>query len=339
MSRVGIKDVAKEVGVSITTVSRALNGYTDVSEKTKKRILETVERLHYAPNINARSLGGKADTTIAFLVSELMPRDENGFIYGVIKGLFDQCSDMGCEFMLLVTNQAKQEKLSFTQLYRKKNLSGIVVSGLKNDDSYYHEILESDLPCAAIDMNISGENKCKVTIDNVAATMEAMQYLINMGHRNIAMINGSKQADVCSERKDGYIKALRKNNIPLKKGYIRYCDFSDGNAYIEAKKMLKKYPELTAFFCASDMMAIGVARAVEEMGLCIPDDISIMGFDDIPIAKYVYNGITTIRQSPTLMGKESGKAVWDMIQNNKQKSIIILPFELVERNTTAKVRS
>ena len=101
MKKIGIKDVAKEVGVSITTVSRALNGYSDVSEKTKERVQEAVERLNYAPDSSARSLGGKADTTIALLTSELREKDENGFVYGLIYGIFQQCNEHDCEFVLL----------------------------------------------------------------------------------------------------------------------------------------------------------------------------------------------------------------------------------------------
>ena len=169
MKKISIKDVANEVGVSITTVSRALNGYSDVSEKTREKIQEAVERLNYAPDINARSLGGKADTTIALLTSELREKDENGFVYGLIKGLFEQCSEQGCEFMLLATDKAKQEKLSFLQLCKKKNLSGVVVTGLRKDDLYYMEILKSEIPCALIDMKVSGKKKCNITIDNVSA--------------------------------------------------------------------------------------------------------------------------------------------------------------------------
>ena len=137
--KVSIRDVAKEVGVSITTVSRALNGYSDVSAKTKQKILEAVEKLDYAPDANARSMGGKAEPTIALLTSELKSRDENGFVYGLINGLYQQCSANSCEFMLLVTDAVKQEKLSFPQLCKKKNLSGVVVTGLRTGDPYYKE--------------------------------------------------------------------------------------------------------------------------------------------------------------------------------------------------------
>lgn len=338
MSKVSIKDVARDVGVSITTVSHALNGYSDVSEKTKERILEAVERLNYAPDINARSLGGKADTTIALLTSELREKDENGFVYGLIYGLFQQCSEQDCEFMLLVTNRAKQERLSFLQLCKKKNLSGVVVSGLRTDDSYYHEILSSNIPCALVDMRVTAKNKCSITIDNVRAAKEAVEYLIRLGHRKIGMVNGSKTAEVCAERYNGYASALEEAGIPVCKEYECHCDFIEETAFEKTQKLLVKYPEITAFFCASDMMAIGAVRAAEAMGMRVPEDISVVGFDDIPIAGYVCKGITTVRQSPAAMGRAGGEAVWRMLREKPVEKEMILPHELIIRGTTAKAR-
>ncbi|MFR2485864.1 MAG: LacI family DNA-binding transcriptional regulator [Hungatella sp.] len=338
MKKVSIKDVAKEAGVSITTVSRALNGYMDVSEKTRKHILEVVERLDYAPDLNARSLGGKADTTIALLTSELTPTNESGFVYGLNSGLFRQCNDMGCEFVLLATNTMKQQKLSFLQLCKRKNLSGVVVTGLKVDDPYYHEILDSDIPCAIIDMPVRGRKKCEIAVDNVAASKEATAYLIGLGHRNIGMINGGKTADVSGQRYSGYVSALVEAGIPLQLDYMKYCDFLEDTACEKTEELLTKYPEITALFCASDVMAIGAIRAVEQMGMRVPEDISVMGFDDIPIAPYVYKGISTVRQSPLLMGIEGGKAIWKMLSGEEVDSRVILPHEMVIRGTTGKAR-
>lgn len=334
--KVSIRDVAKEVGVSITTVSRALNGYSDVSQKTKEKIFEAVERLDYAPDANARSMGGKAEINIALLTSELKARDENGFVYSFINGLYQQCTARGCEFMLLVTDAVKQEKLSFLQMCKKKNLSGIVVTGLRTDDPYYKEVMESSIPCALIDMKVTGKQKCGITIDNVQASREAVEYLIQLGHQNIGMLNGQKMSDVSGERYGGYVEALLGAKIPLRLDYMRYGDFVEETAYEQTKALLKKHPEITALFCASDVMAIGAVRALEEMGRKVPQDLSVVGFDDIPIAKYVYKGITTVRQFPIEMGRAGGEAVWKMLNGEAVEQEIFLPYELVIRETTAE---
>ena len=337
MKKVSIKDVAREAGVSITTVSRALNGYSDVSEKTKEKIQEVVAQLNYAPDVSARALGGKADTTIALLVSDLLPTNESGFVYGLISGLFYQCNKLGCEFVLLITDNMKQQKMSFLQLCKRKNLSGVVVSGLKKDDHYYHEIINTDIPCAIIDMETYGKNKCEITINNLQASQEAVEYLINLGHEKIGMLAGSQEAEVSGERYMGYEQSLKKAGISIVPKYIRHCDFREDKAYEATKDLLKKFPEITALFCASDLMAIGAIRGIMDMGKRVPDDISIIGFDDIPLAPYFSNGITTIRQSPQQMGQEGGQAVWNMIQGEVIDKKIILSHELIIRGTTQKI--
>lgn len=337
IGKVSIRDVAKEVGVSITTVSRALNGYSDVSEKTKQKILEAVEKLDYAPDANARSMGGKAEPTIALLTSELKSRDENGFVYGLINGLYQQCSTNSCEFMLLVTDAVKQEKLSFPQLCKKKNLSGVVVTGLRTGDPYYKEVMYSEIPCALIDIKAAGKNKCNVTTDNVLAARKAVEYLIGLGHTKIGMINGQKIAEVSGERYSGYVAALLHAKIPLNLDYMRYGDFVEDTAFAQTKKLLDTHPEITALFCASDIMAIGAIRALEDLGLRVPEDISVVGFDDIPIAKYVYKGITTVRQFPIEMGRAGGEAVFKMLHGDPVEKELLLPHELVVRGTTAKI--
>lgn len=336
MKKVSIRDVAQEAGVSITTVSRALNGYSDVSEKTKARIQEIVQRLDYAPDGKARAMGSKAVNTIGLLLSNLAEKDENGYVYGHMCGLYTLCSEYDCEFVLLVTESEHQKMLSFRQLCSRNNLSGIVVAGLRTNDPYYEEMMRGELPCALVDMETSGENKCTITIDNAAASQEAVQHLIDMGHRRIAMINGNRNADVSLYRYAGYRGAMAENHIETPSDFVRCGDFKEESAYEQALDLLKKYPDITAFFCASDMMALGAIRAAYSLGKQVPGDISVMGFDDIPVAKYVYNGISTVRQDPNRIGYEAGLAVYKMLQGEKVSHKMIFPHELILRASTGK---
>lgn len=338
MKKVSIKDVAREAGVSITTVSRALNGYMDISEATRKKIYDIAQELEYVPNTYARSLGGIKEKNIALLTSELISTDKSGFVYGLLCGLSEQCTNQGYEFMLLATNLAKQQKLSFHQLCMKKNLSGVVVAGLKTGDPYHQEIMNSSIPCVAIDIQMNGEKKCCVSIDNIKASKEAVSYLIGLGHRNIGIINGSKEADVSGLRYSGYVAALMEANIPLNLEYGVNGEFLEDVAYEKTKDFLVKYPEITALFCASDLMAIGAIRAIEEMGKRVPDDISVIGFDDIPIAEYICGGITTIRQNPNRLGSESGLVIRNMLEGKQDQVHVYVPYEFVIRKTTQKVK-
>lgn len=333
MKRTSIWDVAKEAGVSITTVSRALNGYSDVSDKTRERIKEAVQKLHYAPDVNARSLGGKAETTIALLVSDLQPKDESGLAFGVISGLYHFCSDNGYDFILLATNTAKQAQMGFLQLCRHKNVDGVVVMGLQTNDPYYDEILESEVPCALIDVTVPGKNICNVSIDNVEASCKAVNFLFELGHKNIGMINGKKVASVSNERFSGYARSFLSHDMILDMDCVVSTDFSRENAYEKTLELLRRHPEITALFCASDLIAIGALEAAKSLGKKIPQELAVIGFDDIPLASYLYGGITTIRQDPYEIGQLAGSSVINMLNNNVFESKVTASYELIIRNT------
>lgn len=336
MSKAGIRDVAREAGVSITTVSRALNGYSDVNADTRRRIEEVVERLNYAPNLNARSMGGMKTKVLAFLVSGLHPSEPSGFVFGILSGLYQTAIERNYEFILLTTTGAKQREMNYVQLCRQRNIEGVLISGLTVEDPYYHELVNSEIPCVVVDAELEGKKVCTISIDNVKASKEAVLYLIKCGHSNIAMMNGKASASVSGQRYLGYTLALQEAGIMVNSDYVCCGNFDETEAYQAAFSFLKQHPEVTAMFCASDVMAIGVMNAAEELGLRIPEDLSVVGFDNIPMAKYIHGGITTIAQSPYRMGKLGGEALVDMIENNSYPQHIDLSYELNTRATTAE---
>jgi LacI family transcriptional regulator len=335
MSKASIKDVAREAGVSITTVSRALNGYSDVNADTKKRIEEVAFRLNYAPNLNARSMGGMKTKVLAFLVSGLHPSEESGFVFGILSGLYQTTIDKNYEFILLTTTGAKQYEMNYIQLCRQRDIKGVLISGLTDDDPYYSELVDSEIPCVVVDTEIKGEKVCSISTDNIKASKEAVQYLIANGHRNIAIMNGKHSADVSKQRYWGYKKGLQEAGIAINQEYVCCGNFEEEEAYRETIRLLTKHPEVTAIFCASDVMAIGVMNAAEKQGFRVPDDITVVGFDDIPAAKYVHGGITTVSQSPYMIGKLGGEALVDMIEDKRVAKHIYLPYELIVRATSA----
>lgn len=330
-----IKDVAREAGVSITTVSRALNGYSDVSPETRKKIEEVAERLNYAPNLAARSMGGKKSKNLAFLVSGLHPSEPSGFVFGILSGLYQTSLEKNYEFMLLTTTRAKQKELNYIQLCRQRGIEGVLISGLTVDDPYYSELANSEIPCVVVDLDLSGKKVCTISIDNVQASKDAVNHLIELGHRRIAMVNGKRTAIVSRQRYAGYEQALKEAGLELIPDYVSVGNFEEEDAFRATMELLTKHPEITAIFCASDVMAIGAIKAAEKAGRKIPEDLSIVGFDDIPVAKYVHGGITTISQSPYKMGKIGGEALVNMIETQSFIPHIELPYEFIKRSTTA----
>lgn len=332
--RVGIRDVAREANVSITTVSRALNGYDDVNAETKKRILEVVNRLNYAPNANARSLGGMAPTVIALLLSGLSKRDESGFVFGLISGMHKVASEHNCEFIILTTDARTQNVTGYLQLCRQRNVDGVLISGLNNSDPYYNELMDSEIPCVVVEGEFYSHNVCGISIDNEMASYEAVRYLAELGHTKIAMMNGKQSADVSIRRQKGYFQALRNSGIELDESWVYDGNYLEETAYEQAKKMLLEHPDMTAVFCASDLMAIGTIDAIKASGRRVPEDISVIGFDDIPLARYVEGGLTTIKQSFYEFGVKGGEALYQMIENKKSYKHIYAPYSFVKRNTT-----
>lgn len=334
-----IKDIAKLAGVSVTTVSRALNGYSDVSEKTRKRIKEVANQLQYSPNTVARSLVMNKSKTIGLLVSELNRTGaKDMFTYEVMCGINDSASDEGYDLILFSTNLVKQKAKSYTQLCKERLVEGVIMQGIKKDDPYLDEIIESNIPCVLVDVEVAGENVGFVTTDNEFGAQMAVKHLLNLGHKHIALMNGHDKALVSQKRQKGYEKELEGASISIKKEYILNGNFLESEAEVVAYRFLQEHPEVTAIFCASDLMALGVMWAAKRLDLKIPEDLSVVGFDDITLSQYTHPPLTTISQDKYQIGYEAAKLLIGMLEGNGTKRNAILDNRLVVRETTAPPR-
>lgn len=331
-----IKDIAHLTGFSITTVSRALNGHDDVNAQTKEKIETTAEEIGYVPNMLAQNLVMKKSKTIGILVNELKRESaKDNFTFEILCGVNDALSDSDYEFVLLSTSTAKQKNKTFKQLCEERQLAGIIIQGLKNDDPYLKEITSSTVPCVLIDILITNETTRYVTSDQVSSIKDAIKYLNRLGHKEIAYMNGSEGAHVSNIRKQGYLDALEEIGIPSKENYIMNGQYDENTAKKTALSFLINTPEITAIFCASDVMAIGVLNAAKELGLKVPEQLSIIGFDDIPLAQYTTPPLTTIAQSPYTMATCSTQLLISMIEGETEKTPFkILNSELIIRGST-----
>jgi LacI family transcriptional regulator len=334
MKRVSIHDVAREAGVSITTISKALNNYPDVNPQTKRRIQEVVERLNYVPDAAGRSMGGIPEKVIGLLINDLKPLDPSGAVYGILSGVCHACQDRGIGFMLLTTDFAAQRTVPLKKLCLSKGLTGLVCSGFRLDDSYPAQLRDIDIPCAFIDVETGAPGVIDVTMDNERAAQEAVAFLLKNGRRNVALVNGMRTADVAVRRGRGYRRALENANLPVLPERMLAADFDEGLAHEQARRLLARDKAVDAVFCASDLMALGVCRAAEELGMEIGRDLAVIGFDDIPVARYLYGGLTTVRQDFYLMGYTAGCAVDDRI-NGRADSLVTgdMMYELVVRGS------
>jgi DNA-binding LacI/PurR family transcriptional regulator len=334
-----IKDIAKKAGVSITTVSRALNGYDDVSEKTRRRIREIAEELNYSPNAVARSLVSRKTRTIGLIISDINRAGaKDAFAFEVLCGINDRAGELNYDLLLFSTSPKKQVEKSYKDLCRERKVEGAILSGLRLDDPYLREVIEQDaFPCVLIDIPVTGETVGHVTSDNRNGALLAVRYLLDNGHRRIAMINGHDQAHVSRERLEGYREALEKQGLSFDPELVFNGRFSEEGGAEAAYEILLRHSDVTAIFCASDLMALGAIRALERMGRKVPEDISIVGFDDINIASYCHPKLTTIRQDKYELGYQAAQLLIDMLENRTKNRKILLNNRLIERESVRRI--
>ncbi|WP_166001122.1 LacI family DNA-binding transcriptional regulator [Bacillus sp. Cs-700] len=332
-----IKDIAKQAGVSVTTVSRALNGYSDVSERTRKKIKQIADELSYSPNALARSLVMNKTKTIGLLVSGISREGaKDNIVFEVLTGVNEYCGEVDYDIVLFNTSSSQQKQKTYTQLCRERRVDGVVIQGIKNDDPYLMEVVESDIPCVLVDIPIQGDTVGYVATDNVAGAKEAVQYLIDLGHKQIGMINGHDRAFVSQERIQGYKDGLESNHLPYHEALVSNGGFSEKQAEKEAVSLLTAFPETSAIFCASDLMAFGVMRAAKRVGREVPKELSIIGYDNINLSSYVTPALTTISQDMFQIGYSAAELLIDLLEGGNPPRSKIVSHELVIRESTCE---
>jgi len=331
--KVTIKDVAKKANVSITTVSRVINkieGYTN--EETKKRILKVIEELDYKPNALARSLVTKRTKTIGLILPDI----SNPFFPSIAKSVEDLVNELGYNLILCNSYDDTEKEANYINVLKEKCVDGILLSSKQTKDKY--DIYKDDIPMVFIDRKPEVEVKYGVFVDNYNGAYNATKHLIDLGHRSIACITGPKNINTTIERLRGYKDALIDNHIECDETIIKSNDYAIEGGYEAAKDLIKNH-NITAIFTHDDLMACGVYKAAKELSYKIPDDISVVGFDDITLVEFLDPPLTTIKQPTEDIGKVSVEILMDLIENNKiQGKIISLDTELIVRESTKNIK-
>jgi LacI family transcriptional regulator len=331
-----IKDLAKVAGVSITTISRALNGYSDVSEKTRNKIKNLASELNYHPNTVARSLVMKKTRTIGVILSEIKRSSvKDAVAFEILCGINDRASELDYDILLFNTNPKKQLVKSYNDLCKERSVDGAIISGLRLHDKYLQEVAgQIDFPSVLIDIPLSGKKVGNVITDNVRGAKLAVGHLIELGHREIAMINGHDEAAVSQERLEGYRQTLEEFGIPYRPELVYNGNFSEEGGGIALHQILLQHPYVTAIFSASDLMVLGAFRTMELIGRKVPESMSIVGYDDITIASYCSPRLTTIHQDRYEMGYQAAQLLIDMLEGRTINRQFIMLNELIVREST-----
>lgn len=288
-----IIDVAKRAGVSKTSVSRYLNSQEQghMSEETKKRIQDAIRELHYKPNNIARGLKGKGTNVIGVVINDMT----NPFFIQVIRGIEMELKNYDYNILICDSYLSVEKEVESLQMLEQRQIDGIILVGM-NMPAEHLANLTLKAPVVLLERSGEGTPYEAVQIDNRRGGYEAVEHLIRQGHKKIAHITGNMDSAVARERRQAYIDCMKEHHLPLLEGYQvegKY-DIDSGYAGIQRLMELKNPP--TAVFCANDLMAIGAIRYLLEYGYHIPEEVAIVGYDDIEVAAMVTPALTTIKQ-------------------------------------------
>jgi len=326
---ISIEDVAKKAGVSITTVSRVINKAGTVKEKNRLKVLDAIKELKFQPSVFAQRLATGKSNVVALVI----PRYEGVFysFYALelIRATGNLCEVFKLDLLLHLTDSHSRAPLNL------RGVGGIMFSDIIGTRYQVEEAITSGIPTVVINNYVKDLPVSCIAIDNVGGAENAVNYLISLGHKKIAHISGDVATQAAALRLEGYLQALKKNNIPVKENYILKTDYSRGQARSAAETLFKLSDTPTAVFVASDSMALEVMTFAREMGKSIPADLSIVGFDDNPSGLYGPVALTTVRQPLIKMAEEGVKELNRLISSKKSGQIkkIILPTELVIRES------
>lgn len=325
-----IIQVAAIAGVSTATVSRVLSQPDRVAEPTRKRVLEVVETLGYTPNVAARSLRTLRAAKILLTVPDI----SNPFFASVIRGAEEAARDAGYAVVVGDTRHDPEVEDQYAEMLARRDVDGLIFLG--------HRLPES-LAGAGVGAPIV--NGCEyspelgvpsVHIDNAAASDDAVEHLIALGHRDIGVITGPPVSPISRDRLAGATAAAARHAL-LERLHVRMGDYSARSAFEQTGKLLAQ--RVTAIFCFSDEMAVGALSAIGEAGLSCPAHVSVVGFDDLPLARFFQPALTTVAQPKGLIGRRAVELLVDLL-NGVQSPIsqVTLAHELVVRSSTAAVR-
>lgn len=323
-----VKEIAAIAKVSVATVSRALQRPELVSEDTRQRIHEVVKRLGYTPNALARNLR----TARTRLIIALLPDIANPFFSEVIRGIEQVAHENGYSVLLGETQSSRVREQAYADMVAARQADGIITMSPRVPEI----AIDGRLPVVNACEYVKDGNISSVYIDNVAAAGSAVDYLVALGHRDIAFIAGPSSSPICVDREQGYRLALQRAGIPADLTLTTVGDFSIEAGERAIERLLSQGQAFSAVFCSNDEMAIGALRALLSHGLRVPEDISVVGFDDIRFARYTSPPLTTVAQPKNAMGREAMTMMIELLNDPAvPPRKRVLSADLVVRGSTA----
>ena len=340
MKETTLKEIAETLGISITTVSKALKNYPDVSEKTRKAVVALADELNYTPNSFAVNLRTKESKTIGLIIPEVV----HHFFSNVINGIIAEAEKKGYLVIILQSNESLELEKKQVALLVNKRVDGIIMSlsNESNNDFHIKEILRKEIPFVQFDKISKLIPSSKVIINDQKAAMEAVQHLIDKGCKKITHIRGPENPQNAIDRFIGYKKALEKNGIPYDSKLVYTCKnvtFEEGVEF--AKQIVEEHPDVDGIFVITDLVAVGVLAYFNEKGIQVPNQIAVIGFSNWFMSQVITPKLSTVDQPSYEMGVAAfGLLLEEMICHKDGKVFVPRTIELetsiIERDSSMK---
>lgn len=335
---VSMKDISVACGVSVATVSKALNDHGDIGEETKKRIRQVAKQMGYFPNSAAKALKTNRTQNLGVLFEE---EDHSGLTHdyfaSVLDSLKSTAEEKGYDITFINSCRTRPNRMSYLEHCRYRGFDGVIIVCVNFFDPEVLELVNSDIPTVTIDHLFN--NTCAIMSDNIKGMRELLHYIYDMGHRRIAYIYGA-ESSVTQRRLSSFHKTVAELGLDIPDEYIRQAAYRDTRAaYVETEKLLDMKKRPTCILYPDDFACYGGMNAISERGLRVPDDISVAGFDGIRIARHIEPKLTTLKQDTQQLGMKAAEKVISLIEHPKTTLIeqIVVEGEVYVGNSVGKI--
>lgn len=331
-----IKDIARKLHLSTSTVSRALRGQPDVNAETRKAVMVLAEEMDYRPNKVALSLLRKHTYTIGVLVPNL-----DYFFATAVRGIDEMALEAGYTVMVCQSNEAYGREVVNTRRLMESRVDGLIISVSSETKTFDHfrRLQEKGVPMVFFDRIAAGITAPKIVLDNYDGAFRATEHLITQGRQRIAYLAGPGNLSISNKRKEGYIAALRKHKIRVDEHLIVHCDFDQQYAEIATAELLRSKKRPDAIFTVSDRLAVGAMLAIKGKGLSMPGDIALVGFNNEPVTSLLSPSISSVDQPAFEMGKEAARTFIELLNSDDQyedKTITLKPSLIIRESSKAR---
>lgn len=328
----GIKNIAEMLGISVSTVSRALRDAHDISPETKEKVITLAKQLNFKPNKNAAALASGSTKNIGVII----PFITNYYFGAVISGIQEEAYQLGYNIILYVTNDEVDREVKLIHNLDIASLDGLLISISSNTTTttHFEDLIENGLPIVFFDRAPSEINASKVMQNDFEGAFLATKHLINKGYKNIAHLAGPESLDFSKERLRGYLSAMKKAHLTIKEELILHSGFTQQQGYEDTQKLLELETIPDAIFAINDRKAIGVIQALKHAGKAVGKEIGVIGFTNDPISTIIEPNLTTIEEPAFEIGKQSCQLLIKHIKNKEfEARSVIIPCKLIERDS------